>query len=112
MDKPYGPSLEIVEAWPIKLDAGRHEAYLDEKELTLTLSEFRILFTLIRLKGFALSRSKLLNAIDENCHVVDRNVDVHIASIRKKLGSFASMIKTVRGIGYKISQPSARLATG
>ena len=52
--------------------------------------------------GRAFSREQLLNrVVGEGVIVVDRNIDVHIRSIRKKLGDYSQMIHTIRGVGYR-----------
>lgn len=89
---------------PIHMDIARHEAKVEGKEISLTLAEFRILWALISSPGRVYTRNQLLDKITsgEGETVVDRNVDVHIGAIRKKIGEIASKsILTVRGIGYK-----------
>ena len=75
-----------------------------QKEIPLTLSEFGILKRLLSHKNQVLSRSQLLDDINnDDALIVDRNIDVHIASLRKKLGTH-SLIETVRGIGYRYKE--------
>ena len=70
--------------------------------ITLTLSEFGILSRLVQNQGHVLSRNQLLDEIQTtDSFIVDRNIDVHIASLRKKLGPDFSWIETVRGVGYR-----------
>lgn len=70
--------------------------------ITLTLSEFGILSRLIQHRGHVLSRNQLLDEIqNSDAFIVDRNIDVHIASLRKKLGPRFNWIETVRGVGYR-----------
>lgn len=70
--------------------------------ITLTLSEFGILSRLIHNRGHVLSRNQLLDEIqNSDAFIVDRNIDVHIASLRKKLGPRFNWIETVRGVGYR-----------
>ena len=72
-----------------------------KEEICLTLSEFGILKRLITNKGKVLSRHQLLDDVNnEDPLIVDRNIDVHVASLRKKLKNFR-IIETVRGIGYR-----------
>ena len=81
------------------------ERYLLRKGLdsiSLTLSEFGILRRLISNRGKVLTRSQLLADINnDDAFIVDRNIDVHIASLRKKLGPSFEWIDTVRGVGYR-----------
>lgn len=87
---------------PITIDSERHEAYLNGKPLALTLAEYRLLSTLISRPGRVFTREQLLEKITGGeVYVIDRNVDVHIRAIRKKLAEEAEFIVTVRGVGYK-----------
>lgn len=73
--------------------------------VTVTLSEFGILRRLLANRGKVLTRNQLLDDIDNNdAFIVDRNIDVHIASLRKKLGPHFDWIETVRGIGYRFKE--------
>ncbi|HBJ34442.1 MAG TPA: DNA-binding response regulator, partial [Planctomycetaceae bacterium] len=71
-------------------------------------SEFRLLDTLIRQPGRAFDRSELVDAaLGEDTMVLERTIDVHIRSLRKKMGDSAELIETVRGIGYRFAEPKA-----
>ncbi len=75
--------------------------------ITLTLSEFNILKRLLENQGRVLTRNQLLDDIqNDDSFIVDRNVDVHIAALRKKLGPNFNWIETVRGIGYRLKDLS------
>jgi two-component system, OmpR family, alkaline phosphatase synthesis response regulator PhoP len=68
----------------------------------LTLSEFGILRRLVTNRGKVLTRNQLLDDLQsDDAFVVDRNIDVHIAALRKKLGPNFEFIDTVRGVGYR-----------
>ena len=68
-------------------------------------SEFKLLRQLVRNAGRAYSRNELLDAVlGEEAFVVDRNVDVHVASLRKKLGPYGRHLLTIRGLGYKFRE--------
>jgi DNA-binding response OmpR family regulator len=87
---------------PITIDHERHEVWLLGEPLVLTLAEYRLLSTLLSRPGRVFTREQLLEKITGGeVYVIDRNVDVHIRSIRKKLGTEADFIMTVRGVGYK-----------
>ena len=74
------------------------------KLLKLTVTEFRLLQQLASHPGRAFSRLQLISqALGEDISITDRNIDVHIVSLRRKLGSASDMIETIRGIGYKFS---------
>lgn len=73
--------------------------------IPITLSEFGILRHLISNRGKVLTRNQLLDDINnDDAFVVDRNIDVHIASLRKKLGNTSHWIETVRGVGYRFKE--------
>ena len=68
----------------------------------LTRAEFRLLWTLAQRPGRVYSRNELVDEITAGeAVIIDRNVDVHVSSIRRKLGDAGKMIATVRGVGYK-----------
>lgn len=81
-----------------------------EKTIPLTLSEFGILRRLLSNQGKVLTRNQLLDDVNnDDGFIVDRNIDVHIASLRKKLGPSFDSIETVRGVGYRFKEESANL---
>lgn len=87
------------------LDIERYHLRLKDKSYPLTLSEFGILRKLVSNRGKVLTRNQLLCDITEDVDViVDRNIDVHIASLRKKLGPTFDWIETVRGVGYRFKE--------
>jgi two-component system, OmpR family, phosphate regulon response regulator PhoB len=72
--------------------------------LTLTPTEFRLLECLLRQPGRAFSRHQLMDAaIGEGQIVLERTIDVHIKTLRKKIGD-ADLIETVRGVGYRFRE--------
>ncbi|MFT5012380.1 MAG: two-component system alkaline phosphatase synthesis response regulator PhoP [Dinoroseobacter sp.] len=84
------------------IDPGRHEVRASGELVRLTATEFKLLHQLASQPGRAYSREQLLNRIvGEGVVVVDRNIDVHIRSVRKKLGELGEMIQTIRGVGYR-----------
>jgi len=81
----------------------RHIVLVDGKEVTLTFKEFELLVYLMENKGRALSRDKLLDTVwGIGCDVETRTVDVHVRTLRQKLGEAGSLIETIRGVGYRI----------
>ena len=87
------------------LDIDRYLLRLKDKSFPLTLSEFGILRRLVSNRGKVLTRNQLLDDINnDDSFIVDRNIDVHIASLRKKLGPTFDWIETVRGIGYRFRE--------
>jgi len=87
------------------LEVDRYQVRKGEKYIPLTLSEFGILRRLALNPGKVLTRSQLLDDVqNDDAFIVDRNIDVHIASLRKKLGPNFSWIETVRGVGYRFRE--------
>lgn len=80
-----------------------------ERELELTPNEFKILYHLAKNEGRTLSRSDILREVwGENLHVVERTVDKHICSLRRKMGPAAHYVASVPGEGYVFQLSSAR----
>jgi DNA-binding response OmpR family regulator len=99
---PATPSSEQRTVGPVTIDQERHEVWLYQQPLALTLAEYRLLSTLTSRPGRVFTREQLLEKITGGeAYVIDRNVDVHVRAIRKKLGDAADFIITVRGVGYK-----------
>ena len=86
------------------VDPGAHIVKDGEREVTLTLKEFQLLCLMLRRQGTVLTRDQLLNTIwGYDFDGASRTVDVHIRTLRQKLGESGEYIETVRGVGYKIS---------
>lgn len=91
----------------VTVDRVKHQVSMHGKRIELTPSEFRLLDTLIRQPGRAFDRSELIDtALGADTLVLERTIDVHIRSLRKKLGEQESLIQTVRGIGYRFRENS------
>ena len=91
-----------IQIHDLTLDSTRHEVLHQGNPVPLTRAEFRLLWTLASKPGRVFQRSELVDRITAGeTYIIDRNVDVHISSIRKKLGEAGSVIATVRGVGYK-----------
>jgi two-component system phosphate regulon response regulator PhoB len=94
-------SSEVVEHLGVRIDRVRHRAYVRDKEVDLTPTEFRLLECLLRQPGRAFTRAQLMDAaIGEGAVVLERTIDVHIKTLRRKLGH-SDLIQTVRGVGYR-----------
>lgn len=92
---------------PLSVNPSSYEASLGSERLDLTTTEFRILETLAERKGKVFTRDQLLKRKTlwgDDRLVFDRTIDVHIKNLREKLGGEGAMIKTVRGIGYKLEE--------
>jgi two-component system alkaline phosphatase synthesis response regulator PhoP len=97
------PAPERAVVGPIVIDFPKHEVTADGVVIALTLAEFQLLGALVRNPGRVLARNNLLQEISrEGEPIIERNVDVHIGTLRRKLGQHGGLIVTVRGIGYKI----------
>jgi len=95
---------DIVAFEGLSLDLERFVAAVDGSPVDLGLSEFRILHTLMSKRGKVLTRDQIIEAVHgEKYPVTDRSVDVQIVGLRKKLGPYANLVETVRGIGYRFS---------
>ena len=91
-----------LEVGDLVLDGDRHEVRRDGELVELTLSEFRLLWALVSRPGRVFQRAQLVEKITAGeSLIIDRNVDVHVSSLRRKLGPAGKMIATVRGVGYK-----------
>lgn len=96
-----------IQIGPLVIDENNYEITKDGQQMFLTLSEFKLLAAMAKQPGKVFHRDQLLNFLsDQETYLVDRNIDVHVRSIRKKLKEDASLIQTVRGIGYKCQEPS------
>lgn len=87
----------------IVIDFSAHRVLLDGHEVSLTLTEFKILGELLRQTGTVLTRERLRERALGNLNVTDRTIDVHMASLRKKLAPVGEHIETVRGVGYRFA---------
>ena len=97
-------AIGTIEFGPLRIDTGRHEVRVREREIELTPTEFRLLVAFARAPGQVFSRQQLLDrAFDEAFEGFERNIDVHIMNLRRKLGlpSSGPAIKTVYGVGYR-----------
>ncbi|MFN5104657.1 MAG: response regulator [Planctomycetota bacterium] len=96
---------DVVTRAGITLDRRRYRVSVDGQPVELTKSEFRLLDTLIRQPGRAFDRTELIDsALGEDTLVLERTIDVHIRALRKKIGSNADAIETVRGVGYRFKE--------
>lgn len=95
----------VLSSGTIKIDVLRHTVTVGGKEIVLTLKEFELLKMLILNSGVVLTREQLLEDIwGYNFDGETRTVDVHVRSLRQKLGKEGDRIETVRGVGYRIRE--------
>ena len=104
--EPSEPPTPVLHVGPITLDVARHEVTVDEKAIILTATEFKLLKAMMAANGRVLSRNQLIDAaLGPNVAVTDRTIDVHVTSLRKKMGDGAAWIRTIRGVGYTFREP-------
>ncbi|HIC08924.1 MAG TPA: response regulator transcription factor [Aquificales bacterium] len=103
----YPQTGKVLEVGDLKMYPERFEVLCGDKRVDLTRAEFKILQTLLERKGEVVKRSTLMDALAPfGREATSRTVDVHITKLRKKLGECGEYIKTVRGVGYKVSPES------
>ena len=92
-----------METAGVHVDVKKHEVTVDGKPISLTLKEFELLEKLMRNQGIVLTRDQLLTEIwGYDFDGETRTVDVHIRTLRQKLGKKGEIIPTVRGVGYRV----------
>jgi two-component system phosphate regulon response regulator PhoB/two-component system alkaline phosphatase synthesis response regulator PhoP len=97
-----GPRIVVG---PLVIDLEKFEVAAGGERVDLTATEFKILQLLASRKGRVFSRDQILDHLWGNEKaVIDRTVDVHIRNLREKLGEAASLIKNIRGVGYKLEE--------
>ena len=95
----------VLSVHGVEIDKASFEVRVDEQELELTRTEFRLLWTLMRQPGRTFSRLELMDSsrgMDANA--LERTIDVHVRALRKKMGEPGDLIETVRGIGYRFKR--------
>ena len=95
----------LIRIHDIEINPGRHEVLIKGKPVEMTFCEFRILHLLASRPGWVMTREQIVDAVrGEDYSVTDRAVDVQIVGIRRKLGTRADYIETVRGVGYRFKE--------
>jgi len=98
-------SKEVIQISGITIDKPKHQVLLDGKPLVLTVTEFKLLLTLIERKGRVQSRDMLLETVwGYDYPGFTRTVDTHMRRLRSKLGRWSDCIETVRGVGYRFKE--------
>jgi DNA-binding response OmpR family regulator len=100
-ENPTGQRLELQ---GLIIDKAKYQVMHEGKEVPLTLTEFKLLSTLAMAPGRVFTRELLLEKIQGEAFIDERNIDVHVRSIRKKLGDSTDYVLTVRGVGYKFKE--------
>lgn len=98
---------EILAAGGLTVDLAEHTVMADGRRLTLTFKEYELLRLFLSHPGVAFTRERLLDSIWGGGYTGEtRTVDMHIRTLRQKLGSYGGMIETVRGVGYRLERQS------
>jgi DNA-binding response OmpR family regulator len=93
---------ERITVGQVVIDSGRHEVSVEGKPVVFTATEFRLIHFLANHPGRVFTRDQLIGRIiGDGAIVIDRNIDVHVRAVRKKLGEQRDLIETVRGVGYR-----------
>jgi two-component system phosphate regulon response regulator PhoB len=88
----------------LSINLETHEVLLADEPVKLTLTEFKLLAALAQESDKVLNRQRLIaKAMGAGVTVTERTIDVHMTSIRKKLGAASGIIKTIRGVGYRLT---------
>ena len=96
------PESEEYHIDGLELSPSRHLVRVNGQEIALTFKEFELLCLLVENRGIVLSRDKILDKVwQDTMGRESRTVDVHIRTLRHKLGTIGGRIETVRGVGYK-----------
>ena len=105
---------DVIEHVGIRIDRVRHRVTVHNDEISLTPTEFKLLECMLRQPGRAFNRHQLMDAaFGEGQIVLERTIDVHVKTLRKKLedaGGTTEMIETVRGVGYRFQEDPAKPA--
>lgn len=103
--KTVSTAKDYIAIGDLIIDLYKHEVTIKNEPIPLTLTEFKLLHQLASKPGRVFTRDQLLDAVSgSETFVIDRTIDVHVASLRKKLKAFANRIITIRGIGYKFRE--------
>jgi len=96
-------TIPILQAGQIKIDNRRRTVTTEGHVITLTYMEYELLYYLMLNEGFVLTRNKLMDQVwGFDYEGESRTVDMHIKTLRQKLGTAGNIIKTVRNVGYKL----------
>jgi two-component system, OmpR family, phosphate regulon response regulator PhoB len=102
---------DVVRIGPILIDRAAHRVTVDNAELDLTPTEFKLLLTLAERRGRVQSRALLLEIVwDAAPDIQTRTVDMHVQRLRTKLGAAGELVETVRGFGYRLRAAQTRSA--
>jgi two-component system phosphate regulon response regulator PhoB len=102
---------DVIGLYGIEIDRVNHVARVDGVDLSLTPTEFKLLWTLARQPGRPFGRNELMDRCrGEDANALERTIDVHVRSLRQKLGERGDLIETVRGVGYRFRAEVVEMA--
>ena len=94
---------DLIRVGELQINILKHQVTFDNQDIKVTATEFRLLSKLAASPGQVFSRNQILDdVLGNDVIVVDRNIDVHVRSIRKKIGE--KQIETIRGVGYRFKE--------
>jgi len=97
--------MEVIKVHDLVIHPGRREVLVKNKPVSLTYTEFSLLYFLAKRPGWVFTRYQIVDALrGEDYPVTERSVDVQVVGIRKKLGEAGKYIETVRGVGYRFRE--------
>jgi two-component system phosphate regulon response regulator PhoB len=100
---------DVIQAGPIRVDRTAHRVTVNDHEIELTPTEFKLLLTLAERRGRVQARAHLLETVwDAAPDIQTRTVDMHVQRLRTKLHPAGDLIETVRGFGYRLKAPNAK----
>jgi len=100
-----GDAARRIVIGPLVIDLDKFEVIAEGVKVDLTATEFKILQLLASRRGRVFSRDQILDFLwGQEKAVIDRTIDVHIRNLREKLGEAGSLIKNIRGVGYKLEE--------
>jgi two-component system alkaline phosphatase synthesis response regulator PhoP len=98
----FRPDQALLRRGELSINPASHEVSCGRKKINLTATEYRLIQFLASHPGFVYSRNALIDgALGRDVTVLDRTIDVHIMSLRKKLGKCGEWVETIRGFGYR-----------
>lgn len=96
---------ESIECGVLKMDLLSYKVFIHDEQLELTIGEFKLLEMLAKQPGKVFSRNQIIEKINGSQYfATERSIDVQIAGLRKKLGSYKDAIETVRSVGYRFNE--------
>ena len=102
---------QVIRTWNVSIHRLRRKVFVDGTPIDLTATELRLLLYLVNQPGKVNTRQQILDGLNDGLFAVsDRAVDVQISGLRKKLGTAAKHLETVRGRGYQWCNPSEAAA--